>query len=81
MPTVEEVSPLTSDGKQCLTSRAPTPGRFSKQLSSITRYSTSESEIPPIVVQILLFIENRAMLDPRYPSRNPAIELTPKRLP
>jgi len=46
-----------------------------------TRYSTSESEIPPIVVQILLFIENRAMLDPRYPSRNPAIELTPKRLP
>ena len=32
------------------------------------------SEIPPIIVQTLLFIENRAMLDPRHPSRNPAIE-------
>ena len=32
------------------------------------------SEIPPIVVQTLLFIENRAMLDTRHPSRNPAIE-------
>lgn len=32
------------------------------------------SEIPQIVVETLLFIENRAMLDPRYPSRNPAVE-------
>ncbi len=32
------------------------------------------SEIPQVVVDTLLFIENRAMLDPRHPSRNPAIE-------
>jgi membrane peptidoglycan carboxypeptidase len=32
------------------------------------------SEIPQLVVDSLLFIENRAMLDPRYPNRNPAIE-------
>ncbi len=32
------------------------------------------SEIPPVVVQTLLYIENRAMLDPRYPRRNPAIQ-------
>ena len=32
------------------------------------------SEIPPIVVQTLLYVENRTMLDARYPSHNPAIE-------
>ncbi len=32
------------------------------------------SEIPRLVVDTLLFTENRAMLDPRHPSRNPAIE-------
>ncbi len=32
------------------------------------------SEIPQLVVDTLLFIENRAMLDPSHPSRNPAIE-------
>ncbi len=30
--------------------------------------------IPPLVVQSLLFIENRELLDERYPHRNPAIE-------
>ncbi|TFW34228.1 penicillin-binding protein [Massilia horti] len=29
---------------------------------------------PPILVQSLLFIENRELLDPTYPKRNPAIE-------
>lgn len=30
--------------------------------------------IPPIVVQTLLFIENRELLDERFPHRNPAVE-------
>ncbi len=32
------------------------------------------SEIPKLVVDTVLFIENRAMLDPAHPSRNPAVE-------
>lgn len=32
------------------------------------------SDIPPLVVQTLLFIENRHMLDPSHPYRNPAVE-------
>jgi membrane peptidoglycan carboxypeptidase len=32
------------------------------------------SEIPEVVVDTLLFTENRAMLDPHHPNRNPAIE-------
>lgn len=32
------------------------------------------SEIPPIVVKTLLFIENRELLDDRFPKRNPAVE-------
>lgn len=31
-------------------------------------------EIPALVARTLLFIENRELLDPRYPNRNPAIE-------
>ena len=31
-------------------------------------------DIPPLVVDILLFIENRELLDARYPNRNPAVE-------
>jgi membrane peptidoglycan carboxypeptidase len=31
-------------------------------------------EIPPLVVQTLLFIENRELFDARYPHRNPAVE-------
>jgi len=31
-------------------------------------------EIPPLVVQSLLFIENREMLEPRTPYQNPAVE-------
>jgi membrane peptidoglycan carboxypeptidase len=30
--------------------------------------------IPPLVVRTLLFIENRELLDDRYPERNPAVE-------
>lgn len=32
------------------------------------------SAVPDLVVQSLLFIENRELLDPRYPYRNPAVE-------
>ena len=32
------------------------------------------ASIPPVVVNTLLFIENRGMLDPEYPNHNPAIE-------
>jgi membrane peptidoglycan carboxypeptidase len=32
------------------------------------------SSIPPIVVKTLSFIENRHLMDPRHPYRNPAIE-------
>lgn len=32
------------------------------------------SDIPPLIVQTLLFIENRHMLDPSHPYRNPAVE-------
>jgi membrane peptidoglycan carboxypeptidase len=34
----------------------------------------SYSSIPPLVVQTLLFIENRHMLDSNHPTRNPAVE-------
>jgi len=34
----------------------------------------SYSEIPPVVVESLLFIENRHMLDPNNPTHNPAVE-------
>jgi membrane peptidoglycan carboxypeptidase len=30
--------------------------------------------MPPLLVQSLLFIENRELLDPTYPKRNPAVE-------
>ncbi len=30
--------------------------------------------IPAVIVRSLLFIENRTLLDPRYPNRNPAVE-------
>jgi membrane peptidoglycan carboxypeptidase len=36
-------------------------------------YATFE-EIPELIVQTLLFIENRELLDPRYRRRNPAVE-------
>jgi len=36
-------------------------------------YDRFES-VPPVLVDSLLFIENRELLDPRFPMRNPAIE-------
>jgi membrane peptidoglycan carboxypeptidase len=36
-------------------------------------YATFE-DIPPLIVQTLLYIENRELLDTRYPHRNPAVE-------
>jgi membrane peptidoglycan carboxypeptidase len=38
------------------------------------RIYPSYSSIPPLVIQTLLFIENRHMLDPKHPTRNPAVE-------
>jgi membrane peptidoglycan carboxypeptidase len=38
------------------------------------RVYPSYSSIPPLVVQTLLFIENRHMLDAGHPTRNPAVE-------
>ncbi|HTB18833.1 MAG TPA: transglycosylase domain-containing protein [Bryobacteraceae bacterium] len=38
------------------------------------RAYSSYSSIPPLVVQTLLFIENRHMLDSKHPTRNPAVE-------
>jgi len=38
------------------------------------RIYQSFDDIAPILVQSLLFIENRELLDPRYPKRNPAVE-------
>ena len=38
------------------------------------RIYSSYSDIPPLVVQSLLFIENRDMLDSKHPTRNPAVE-------
>lgn len=37
------------------------------------RYERFE-EVPPLLVDALLFIENRELLDPRAPSRNPAVD-------
>ncbi len=42
-------------------------------LYPIHGYSSFES-IPPLVLQTLLFIENRELLNNRYPSQNPAVE-------
>jgi membrane peptidoglycan carboxypeptidase len=38
------------------------------------RVYASFEAIPPIIIDTLLFIENRELLDPRHPGRNPAIE-------
>src|SRR5580704_9772548 len=38
------------------------------------RIYPSYSDIPPLVVETLLFIENRNMLDSKHPTHNPAVE-------
>ncbi len=39
-----------------------------------TRVYRTFDDIPPVVLQTLLFIENRELFDARYPQRNPAVE-------
>lgn len=50
------------DGKAIFTARFP------------ERAYSGFDAIPPLVVDTLLFIENRELLDPRFPNHNPAIE-------
>lgn len=38
------------------------------------RYFTDYHHIPPVIVKTLLFIENREILDPIHPKKNPAVE-------
>ncbi|MCC2954253.1 transglycosylase domain-containing protein [Massilia sp. IC2-477] len=38
------------------------------------RFYHKFDDAPPLLVQSLLFIENRELLDPAYPRRNPAVE-------
>jgi len=38
------------------------------------RFYHEFKDAPPLLVQSLLFIENRELLDPKYPRRNPAVE-------
>ncbi|MCS0597094.1 transglycosylase domain-containing protein [Massilia agri] len=38
------------------------------------RFYHEFKDAPPLLVQSLLFIENRELLDPAYPHRNPAVE-------
>jgi membrane peptidoglycan carboxypeptidase len=51
--------------------------RHAKEMYAVRtpeRLYTTFEEIPELVVQTLLFIENRELLDARYPFRNPAVE-------
>jgi membrane peptidoglycan carboxypeptidase len=38
------------------------------------RIYPSVDSVPPAVLQTLLFLENRALLDPRFPNRNPSVD-------
>jgi membrane peptidoglycan carboxypeptidase len=38
------------------------------------RIYLSVDSVPPVVWQTLLFLENRALLDPRFPNRNPSVD-------
>ena len=49
-------------------------GRLVYQVRDPERIYADFDAIPPLAVQTLLFIENRHMLDPNAPNRNPAIE-------
>ena len=52
---------LDRDGKPFYTSRYP------------SRAYRNFSDIPPIIVSTVMFVENREILDPNHPYRNPAI--------
>jgi membrane peptidoglycan carboxypeptidase len=49
-----------------------------RQPLAVSRYPERTYEgfesVPPLLVDSLLFIENRELLDPRFPMRNPAVE-------
>jgi membrane peptidoglycan carboxypeptidase len=49
-------------------------GRSLFKVSFPERVYPSFDSIPPLVVDTLLFIENRELLDPDFPYRNPAVE-------
>jgi membrane peptidoglycan carboxypeptidase len=49
-------------------------GRSLYEFRSPERAYREYSDIPPVIVETLLFTENRTMLDPLHPRRNPAIE-------
>jgi membrane peptidoglycan carboxypeptidase len=49
-------------------------GRDMYSFDRPARVYPNYSSIPPLVVQTLLFIENRHMLDSKHPTRNPAVE-------
>ena len=49
-------------------------GRDMSSFDRPERVYPNYSSIPPLVVQTLLFIENRHMLDSKHPTRNPAVE-------
>lgn len=49
-------------------------GQLLYQVKSPNRIFSSYSAIPPIIVYTLLFIENRELLDPCCPYKNPALE-------
>jgi membrane peptidoglycan carboxypeptidase len=49
-------------------------GRVVSRTTLPTHIYHNFDDIPPLVVQTLLFIENRELFDARYPQRNPAVE-------
>lgn len=53
---------MTADGEPIYDARRP------------TRTYANFASVPDLTVQSLLFIENRELLDPKYPYRNPALE-------
>ncbi len=49
-------------------------GRAMYAFDRPSRVYPSYANIPPLIVDTLLFIENRHMLDSKHPTRNPAVE-------
>jgi len=49
-------------------------GEFLLQNPYPDQVYASFEDIPPVIWQTLLYIENRTALDPQYPNRNPAVE-------
>jgi len=60
----------TATGLQVLGRKGDLLYKFRYPAHTYTEYS----DVPPIVADTVIFIENRDMLDARFPERNPAIE-------